>query len=120
MYLENITMRKDWRELAALAGIALAAQKVQLCTPSVFFDRKEEMPKPTCGKDVHNPWKRERKSGGKYVYSQWKSKLQKSLTTKAVLKYNNPREFSRNTREVKPYENDLSAEEKIKSESSWF
>ena len=33
MYLENITMRKDWRELAALAGIALAAQKVQLCTP---------------------------------------------------------------------------------------
>ena len=52
MYLENITMRKDWRELAALAGIALAgialaAQKVQLCTPSVFFDRKEEMPKPT-------------------------------------------------------------------------
>jgi len=42
------------------------------------------------------------------------------LTPKAVLKYNNPREFSRNTREVKPYENDLSAEEKIKSESSWF
>ena len=38
MYLENITMRKDWRELAALACVGvrrhtLAAQKVQLCTP---------------------------------------------------------------------------------------